>query len=523
MKKIIALFVLFYTITGFAQKTSEKLSYHNIKTDTAGKILPWYSTDLGESYDHVINLVWNFWEKMRIDSNGIPYYLNHQVWKRDKNDPRGIGGDQVSMALSSWRLLYAYNGDQKVLDNMILIADYYLSHSLSPAIAAWPNIPYPYNMSVLSGIYDGDMIMGKGYTQPDKAGSFGYELVNLYKITGNLKYLEAAIKIANTLSDHALVGGEFQSPLPYRVNAITGEIGVLKDEHQVEKIKYNYTSNWSPTMNLFKELTNLKEGKTEDYKKSFKTILSWMKKYPMKTDKWGPFFEDVGLWSDTQINAITFAEFILENQKEFKDWKQDSFKVIDWVYDELANEKWEKYGVEVVNEQTDYRVPGNSHTARQGAIELLYASKTGDAFRKSVGLKQLSWATYMVNDDGENTYPNNETWLTDGYGDYVRHYLKAFAAYPDLAPVNKNHIVNSTSVIRSIKYEDRLINYITFDKGSSETLRLGAKPKQVLVNGKKISEVTEIKNKDGWSWEPKEKGGVLVVNHIKGKNITITY
>jgi hypothetical protein len=42
---------------------------------------------------------------MRHDMNGLPYYMNHQVW-RPNNDPRGLGGDQLQMALSSWQLLY---------------------------------------------------------------------------------------------------------------------------------------------------------------------------------------------------------------------------------------------------------------------------------------------------------------------------------------------------------------------------------------------------------------------------------
>jgi len=523
MKKIILLIALLFSINSFAQVSIEKLSYHAIRTDTAGKIIPWYSPNLGDSYDYTINLVWSFWENMRTDSNGIPYYMNHQVWKKDVDDPRGVGGDQFAMALSSWRLLYQYNGNQKVLDNMKYIADYYLAHSLSPASAAWPDIPFPYNTVIMSGVYDGDMILGKDYTQPDKAGSFGYELVNLYKITGNKKYLEAAIKIANTLSRHVVPGGEFQSPLPFRVNAITGEVGVLKDNNQVVKLNYNYTSNWAPTMNLFKALMGLKQGETSAYGKSYKTILAWMKNYPLKTNKWGPFFEDIGLWSDTQINAITFAEFILENPAEFPNWKKDAFSAIDWVYDELYSFKWEKYDVAVVNEQTHYRIEGNSHTARQGAIELLYAAKTGDTLRKGIGLRQLSWSTYMVNNDGENTYPNNETWMTDGYGDYVRHYLKAFATYPDLAPATQNHLVKSSTVIKEIKYNSKNIQYVTFDKSSTEILRLKTKPQSVSIAGKKLAELKKAGNKDGWSWEQKKSGGVLVIIHSKGKEINIMF
>ena len=316
-------------------------------------------------------------------------------------------------------------------------------------------------------------------------------------------------------------GGLYQSPLPFRVNAVTGEVGILRDEKQVEKLKYNYTSNWSATMNLLNELTKLRKGNIEEYKQSYNTILDWMKNYPLKTDAWGPFFEDVGLWSDTQINAITFAEFILENQQLFPNWKNDSFKVIDWVYEELANDKWEKYGVAAVNEQTHYRVPGNSHTARQGAIELLYSSKTGDDFRKSVGIKQLNWATYMVNIDGENTYPNNETWLTDGYGDYVRHYLKAMGIFPELAPKNQNHLVKSSSVIKFIHYKKNEIKYEVFDDESTEVLRLTTKPKKIFVNNMPLRQSRKADTNNFWKWTSLDKGGVLSINKINGSKIII--
>ncbi len=81
-------------------ETNDTLVYHTIKTDTAGKIIPWFSDNLGQSYDTILMLVWNFWNQMETDSNGIKYYLNHQVWKPE-HDMRGLGGDQINMALSS--------------------------------------------------------------------------------------------------------------------------------------------------------------------------------------------------------------------------------------------------------------------------------------------------------------------------------------------------------------------------------------------------------------------------------------
>jgi hypothetical protein len=525
----------------------EKLLYHPIHLNSADQtILPWYSTNLGKSYDFVINATWNFWNTMRTDKNGLPYYMNHQVWRGDFNDRRGIGGDQFAMALSSWNLLYGYSGNEAVKEEMKFIADYYLTHSLSPDDAVWPNIPYPYNTLIYSGIYDGDMVIGKDFTQPDKAGSFGLELVKLYKMTNTTtypnitdkQYLDAAVKIANTLARHIKDGDEINSPLPFKVNAISGEIGTLKHNSgsgQDDQLS-SYTSNWSGTMELFLNLIELKSGDVENYRKYFDKLRNWMKNYPLKTNKWGPFFEDVPGWSDTQINAITFAQFMMNHPEYFPNWKSEVKGIFSWVYEKLGNKEWEKYGVIVVNEQTAYQTPGNSHSSRQASAELQYAALTGDLTFVNNAVRQLSWATYMVDDDGKNCYPCDEVWMTDGYGDYVRHYLRSMSFLPELATSYQNHLLSSTSVIQLMEYppiinkffgsqvpadklKNTLINYRTFDEKSIEIFRMTGKPVEVLVNQKPIPE--NETNQEGWGWKPMEKGGLLTIRHEKGNRIAV--
>ncbi len=107
---------------------------------------------------------------------------------------------------------------------MVLMADYWLEHGMSGVDVMWSNLPYPYNTEVHSGEYDGDMRAGKGFLQPDKAASFGAELVVLYKMTGTRRYLDAAVAIANTLARKVKPGDGDNSPWPYRVNAATGEV-----------------------------------------------------------------------------------------------------------------------------------------------------------------------------------------------------------------------------------------------------------------------------------------------------------
>src|SRR5688572_5625878 len=243
---------------------SDTIIYHPVRIDQSGNILPWHSENLGQSYSDALERVWKFWKNIEKDSNGMPFYMNHQVW-RPGHDRRGLGGDQLMMALSSWDLYYDFTGDESVIDNMKLMADYYLEYSLSKPGDNWPDIPYPYNMNVESGKYDGDMILGINYTQPDKAGSFAYELVRLYKKTGDGKYLDAAVKIANTLASKVQPGDNDHSPWPFKVNAVTGDTGVLidqevwyegmdKDLHKKKTRKSSYTTNYVGALQLFTEL-----------------------------------------------------------------------------------------------------------------------------------------------------------------------------------------------------------------------------------------------------------------------------
>ncbi len=511
----------------------DTLIYHPVRVDGNGEILPWYSANAGQSYDHVLSLVWSFWKNMEVDSNGMQYYMNHQVWD-ETHDKRGLGGDQLMMAMSSWDLYYNYTGDQSLIENMKYMADYYLSHSLSPANAQWPHLPYPYNMNVESGIYDGDMILGEGYLQPDKAGSFGYELVHLYKKTGDEKYLDAAIKIANTLASKVQPGDSVSSPWPFKVHAVSGETGILVDQevwyegmdkdlkkNNKKKKKSAYTTFWTGTLNLFNELVELNKGDSAVYKNAFDIAAKWLKDYPAKTNKWGPFFEDVPRWSDTQINAITYAMFIMEHPELDPDWKATVNNVIQWVYSELSNRKYMKYRVIPIDEQTAYRQPGNSHSARQASIELMYWEKTGDTTYVRNAVRQLNWATYMVDHDGKNFYPTNAIWMTDGYGDYVRHYLRAMAAAPQLAPDDTDHLLRSSSIIQNIQYQKSSISYTTFDDASVEIVRLTDSPEEIKANNIVLKE-EDGTGSEGWIWQSLDKGGILTIRHSQGNKITIT-
>jgi hypothetical protein len=200
----------------------------------------------------------------------------------------------------------------------------------------------------------------------------------------------------------------------------------------------------------------------------------------------GPFFEDIPTadYSDTEINADTLAAYILEHPDWGGDHKEQAAKILRWTEDRLGNHNFSAIHVTPINEQTKYLVPGNSHTSRHAAVKLLYCEKTGDCRNQEEEIRPLNWATYSINDDGRNRYSNDDIWLTDGYGDYVRHYLRAMASLPALAPEDQNHLLRTSSVIRKVEYEPTAIAYLKFDDSSEEELKIGGGFPVGVIGGK---------------------------------------
>lgn len=93
------------------------------------------------------------------------------------------------------------------------------------------------------------------------------------------------------------------------------------------------------------------------------------------------------------------------------------------------------------------------------AIELLYADITVDVSKKEEAIRQLNFCTYAVDYDGKCRWMNFDTyeiWWSDGYGDFVRHFIRAMAAAPELPPSFETHTLSSTSVLQKVAYSGNI-------------------------------------------------------------------
>ncbi len=98
-----------------------------------------------------------------------------------------------------------------------------------------------------------------------------------------------------------------------------------------------------------------------------------------------------------------------------------------------------------------------SHTARFACLSAQYAEATGDERYAEQALRSFNWASYMANEDGTVTVgvdrPDyyNQCWFTDGYFDYVPHFIDGMAALPHTAPADSDHLLHSSSVVQEIQ------------------------------------------------------------------------
>ena len=95
-----------------------------------------------------------------------------------------------------------------------------------------------------------------------------------------------------------------------------------------------------------------------------------------------------------------------------------------------------------------------SHTSRYASVNAQLYELTGDLAAKEKAYRSLNWATYMCGSNGvviDGPSVNN-IWWTDGYGDYIKHFMESLGSVPEWAPQSQSHLLRSTSVVRSVQY-----------------------------------------------------------------------
>ena len=242
----------------------------------------------------------------------------------------------------------------------------------------------------------------------------------------------------------------------------------------------------------------------------------------MKTYIWNAYFEDIPNDPDrdnrNQVSPLETARYLLNYPSLDSNIDVNVPALINWVESAFGTED-----MDAIKEQTWCYVPMGSHSARFASLCAMWYARSGDARYKEKAYRYFNNATYCTDGNGVvrvgPTWPG--TWFSDGYGDYIRHFMDGMAAVPEWAPEGEDHLLQSSSVVQAISYKPSSISFKTYDDQGTATLRMAAKPKTVKA-GQQVLRPTSSRNNVGWVWEPLKKGGVLRMKYSGANAIEIS-
>ena len=550
MKRNVLTFLLIVTsLFASAQYKVDTMCGSKVILNKDGKLLSRYEPQTpGAGYVKAVQLAVDFWKSCpNSKTNNLPLYITHCSMYRDgkggyygsswPHNPIVVNGGMVQSLAIDWR---NYLGDESMIDIARKGLDHQLKNGTTPPNWEWASVPYA-SSEAGEIIYDGaskfdtartEENIGRGdgsfVLEVDKIGEMGIAYLKFYEITNETKYLEAAIQCADALAKHVRKGVNptksiewkklvLTSPWPFRVKAEKGEI--LED----------YTSHVVENLRLIEELIRIKdritlsEEKATAYKKAADIVWYWLysSEGPIKTSIWKGYFEDIRI-DNINLNRVNnspmeFARYLIKHPKNDPYITTTVPGLIWWVKNTFGER-----GMDAINEQTGCYEPMGSHTARYASVCALWYEYSGNDWFKEEAFRHFNHATYMADPDGVINVGHSwggEVWFSDGYTDYIRHFMEGLAAIPEWVPA-ENHLLKSISTVQKIKYETNKIAFTTFDNQSEVVLRLVSKPKSVTVSGKTLKQLNQFDG-EGYIWKALEKGGVLKVKYSDGTQVVL--
>ncbi|NMB62318.1 MAG: hypothetical protein GYA18_08270 [Chloroflexi bacterium] len=461
---------------------------HEIVLDDHERLEAW------TGYGRIVKLAMDFIRTCPTDvHNDLPWYLLYSCFWTDPIRPTDWPDNpagKFAWAITTLLKYYPYSGKQDLLGIGAAMLEH-LWKNRTPDNYNWSGVPYA-SAHPGSGIYFGARADGEYVSEPDKIAQAGKAYIDFYKITEEKRYLEWGEHCAAVLAEKLQQGDTKHSPLPFRVDVRNGQV--------IEA----YTAHMIAVVWLFDDLIELGMKR---YRHARELVWKWIKAFPLQNNIWKGYFEDIRLDVENQnrdqLSPMETARYLLEHRDQFPEWQTTVVNLIEWVRSTLGAQPF--FSAIPIHEQKFCYFVMGSHTARFASICALFAELTGDTAYQETAIRSFNWATYMANTDGTVTVgidrPDyyNQCWFTDGYFDYVPHFIDGMASYPQLAPDDEDHILRSTSVIQHISYEPNHIQYRCFNSVGYQRLRLTFLPKNIKVDNKTLPRKANNDRNPGWS------------------------
>jgi len=477
---------------------------HQVVLDEQSKLIPWYNPE-ENAYDHFLHLRWDF-IKDRVPYSPGPdpgskypqYYFYCAFRVRNDSILPDTWMNDIGEKIPNWfenaRLYYAYCGDSDVMRIMKDFIDYTLEHGTSSLEFDWPGFPYTTTNAgdTLFLGFSNHHALTMHEIQVDHAGEMGLTWFRMYQFTGEKKYLDAALNVADVLAKKVKTGTATESVWPYRVVMTDG------------KITAPYGANWTGCYMLLESLIRSDIGNVEAYRNARDKARDFMLEHPMKTGYWTDGHSDTDVKSNTyksNLSASNMTLCLFDYPELDPDWKTDIPRLIKWTEDNFIfrcapGEPSTMWGANIVGEQDTFLVKMDYQTARYAAECARWFAVSGDESYREKAYRSLNWVTYCNDSTGlafESPVSKGvSSWWSDCYGECPRMFYQAFAGIPEWAPPGEDHILYSEGILKNVQYDEKQVKYTAAAANGVVYLRLSFRPDRVTINGKVIPVSREL-------------------------------
>ena len=421
------------------------------------------------------------------------------------------------MLTDSGTAYYAYSGNVGMMNLVRDVLTYELDHGMTPSTWAWPNVAFASSDGgslTYQGAHYGDSTGsgdGFGVIQPDKVAEVAVAFLQVLPSTAARRGFVTRRFKRRTFSS-ITSGREIRPTLHGRFGFTVRPTSPASSTPPMSSRRFGYS-----TISI-----RLGLGDTAGYQTARQTVWNWLMAYPLKNNVWSNYFEDVPIQSDTwntnQLNAAETARYLMQHPESDPNWQTHVRGIISWIE---TNFGVTGYGATRVAEQLDFKYPMGSHTSRYASLNAQLYELTGDQAALDKAFRSFNWASYMCGSNGVviDGPQVNHVWWTDGYGDYIKHFLEGLGAVPQWAPPTQSHLLRSTSIVGSIQYNATEIDYTVADTASQETFRLAFTPESISVDGTLLPNLPAL-TQEGWTYDGTT--GALRLRHDSGTVIRVS-
>ncbi|MBN1909103.1 MAG: hypothetical protein JW818_05135, partial [Pirellulales bacterium] len=416
-------------------------------------------------------------------------------------------------------------GDPAAIGPITINADYLLDYCLTSADHDWPEffISCPVRGKAF-GHADPN-----GYIQLDYACQAGLGLADAYRLTGNKRYLEAINHWADLLAKHC---NHTPGKAPWRRYANPEAVKKWKDDRM--------TGGVVLVLLFLDDVIRLgHEGKDGALLKARDAGERYLREELLprwyEDPTWGHHFWDWECNACTVILPCFAAQYMMDHPDRFPNWKQDCRNIISLFFARAS-----------VNPQSEggpysgaWALPESSSCcglSLQYSTQILapfllrYGEKTNDAWAMELGRRMTLLGTYDAHETGVvedlihgGTYVS-KTWFNLAHPTPLKYTLDSMAWRPDLFGASReNHLMRSSSVVKSVVYGKGRIAYKTFAEPGPrvDVLRLAFTPRSVTADGTVFDLAAKL-DRDGYTIQPLDNGDCIVtIRHDRQTQVVV--